>query len=165
MKKVAIIAIVVVLVVSTSAYLLTRKSPEVKPEPTSTPEVLGESVIEPSPTPTIKPIPTTTPETSVKGYGEMNESGTNTSFVMDIPVKGGKVTGTVSGYCEGNLEGVFDPRTDFIQGTLKGSCFKVPATGSFEGKVSLKTKMGSGTYKGKSLFLEKSGSWSLAIKP
>ena len=159
-------AIVALSVVSTSAYLLAKNGVETKPEPTSSPEVLGESVTpSPSPTSTAKPTPTATPEIVVKGYGEINNSGTSTSFVMDIPTGGGKVIGTVSGYCEGNLEGVFDPRTDFIQGTLKGNCFKVSATGNFEGKVSLKTKTGSGTYKGKSLFLEKSGNWNLTTKP
>ncbi len=160
MKKIVIIA-TVALVISTSAYLLTRKSTKIKSEPTSTPEVLGENIV-PSPTATIKLTPTETP---VKGYGQINEDGTNTTFVMDIPISGGKVTGTISGYCVGNLSGVFDPRTDFIQGTMKGSCFKIPAAGMFEGKVNLKSKMGSGTYEGKSATLTRSGPWNLVIKP
>lgn len=161
MKRI-IITLFVVIVASVSIGLLIRiKKTEVKTEISTTSETMG---IESVPTPEVQDAHEEVKPVVAKGYGEINENGTSTKFVLDIPVDGGSIKGSASGFCQGPIEGVYDPRTDFIQGTMKGDCFFVAATGTFDGKVVLKTKSGSGKYSGKSLDQSKSGAWSLVIK-
>lgn len=112
-------------------------------------------------TPTIKPKP----KKVIKGYGEISEYGNTTKFVMNIPETGGKISGTLTGFCHGTLEDVFDNRTGFIQGTMTGKCLLLNATGRFEGEIDLREKEGSGKYEGKAFVTKKNGNWKLVIKP
>ena len=156
-KKLLIISglILVVLVV----YFLFLKTT------TTEPETLAQSIItrlkQKTPSPSPIPIPE---EEVVNGFGEINENGTHTEFDMRIPVKGGRVTGTLTGFCEGTLEGSFDPRTDFVQGNMEGSCSKLSATGRFEGEIDLIERIGSGTYEGKAFVFTRSGFWDLTVE-
>ena len=169
-KKKILIALVSILATTfIGSYLLignreTQNSPEA-------PVVEGLAVEDKTstPTPTFSQDPATTEnftptkEVFVHGFGKISAEGANVTFEMNIPVDGGKVTGTLAGFCVGTLEGSFDPRTNFVQGTMEGVCKKLSATGRFEGEISLTEKVGFGTYEGKAFVFTKSGSWSLVI--
>ena len=103
----------------------------------------------------------------VKGTGVINLHGTVTNFEVNIPITGGSVNGTASGYCNGQIEGVFDSKTGFIHGSLSGSCVhegvKLPAVGTFKGNISINDKSGKGTFDGSATVYSRSGEWNLVI--
>lgn len=188
-KKILITFVSLIAITSIGSYLLarnrkTQESPQVpaveglavQNEITPTPSL----ALEPSPTPTPTPSPTpnplstSTPEPTatstpsnkeyVHGFGEMSIDGYSVKLEMDIPVDGGKVTGTLAGSCTGTLEGSFAANTSSVLGTFKGVCQQFTAAGMFEGEIDLTEKVGHGTYEGKVFIFSRSGDWDLVIE-
>ena len=155
MKKLLVIPVVALLVV---AYM-TYSSPEPDGQVKSVSDII--SVFQaPTPTPTTVLVPVE----EVRGLGEINRDGTHTDLELTIPVNGGKVTGTTTGFCETTIEGAFDPRTNFIQGKAKGICAGLPSSGRFEGEILLDEKTGSGIYLGTATVFKQSGVWDVVIE-
>ena len=98
------------------------------------------------------------------GTGKIEMEGQTVNFKMDIPVNGGEITGSASGFCSGSMKGAFDIRTNYIHGEMDGKCIGIPATGTFKGEIDLEKGIGSGNFEGKTLFITKSGSWSMIVE-
>ena len=61
---------------------------------------------------------------------------------ISFPLKGGEVTGSFSGDCDGNIKGTFaGGNGGVISGNAKGSCaFVLPASSEFSGTVNQTSK-------------------------
>jgi hypothetical protein len=108
------------------------------------------------------PLPSESPAGEAGWRGVISVDGTETYIYVSVPSKGGKITGSASGYCTGNIEGAFDSTTSFTHGTLSGTCASLPASGTFKGNIYLDKGMGNGTFEGQATVFSKSGSWTIS---
>jgi len=124
---------------------------------------------QPSPTSTPTSLPSSAPgeknETlQALGTGKIFMEGQTTDFSVNIPLNGGAISGSASGFCVGSISGAFDSATNFVHGELSGTCSGIESTGSFTGEIILSTKEGSGTFQGTGGGISKSGNWILNIR-
>ena len=111
------------------------------------------------------PTPTTTPKPILmKGFGSVTIEGASSNINMTFPKEGGAISGTVSGFCHGSISGTFEKSSSKTSGTLKGTCMLIPATGTFDGSISIDTKTGSGSLNGSGGQHTKSGTWKITIE-
>ncbi len=107
--------------------------------------------------------------TTVIAKGVYSTNGYTAGIALQIPINGGKITGTISNDCEGVVDGNYDSNTTSFQGNVKGTChiflISVDANASMNGKIDLSKSTGvmnfSATESGKNL----SGTIDLKLTP
>ena len=79
-------------------------------------------------------------EGTVTATGVYEYKGNAITATMNIPLKGGTVTGTVSGTCEGNFKGTYVDASGVISANMAGVCapffVNIPASANFTGSVN-----------------------------
>ena len=91
------------------------------------------------------------PEGSVTAVGSLSGDKGSLNFTLNIPLKGGAVTGSFDGDCDGTLKATFAGGNGgaITGGIGKGSCgFVLPASGNFTGTVNTTSKTATITGKG-----------------
>jgi hypothetical protein len=116
--------------------------------------------------PTPYPIDQKT-NTIVKATGLYSYKNYSITMSIDIPLQGGKVTGTVSGDCNGKVTGSFDGKNNGpISGDITGFCevtvVPVPAKATFQGVVNKDSKTVPISFSGSAAGLTHDGSMSLS---
>jgi|SRR3989344_5021355 len=115
---------------------------------------LGFTTINP-PTPTATPSPTnvrSAPRINIKVVykGTYTHLGQTSEVVLNVPSLGGEITGTVSGACNGPVEGKYSG--DKISGSANGNCkiagVDVGSTATYEGSIDTVLKKVSLSFKG-----------------
>ena len=108
-----------------------------------------------SPTPTATPLPTNVQSASrvnikITYKGTYTHLEQTSEVTLNIPSLGGDITGTVSGACNGPVEGKSSGST--ISGSANGSCkiagVDVGATTTYDGNVDTKLKKVTINFKG-----------------
>ena len=148
-------------------FLINKPHPEtVKEEEKIINEIAPQTTASPSSSITPSPLPTTIPSETPKptiGTGKIYMEGQTTNFSINIPVKGGAISGTANGFCNGSISGAFDSSTNFVHGELSGVCGGINSSGSFTGEITLSSSSGAGTFSGTGSGISKSGNWVLKI--
>ncbi len=103
-------------------------------------------------------------EGAVTATGVYSYKGYDVTITMNIPLSGGKVTGTVSGTCDGTVSGTFGGSGP-ISGTLSGACdpffVNIPAGATFNGSVNKAGKTVPISFAGKGGGITHDGSMTL----
>lgn len=105
--------------------------------------------------------------TTVQATGPYSYEGHSISMSINIPLQGGKVTGTVSGDCTGKVTGSYDGNNNgVISGNINGYCevtvIPVPAKATFQGTVNKESKTVPISFEGNAAGFTHSGSLSLS---
>jgi len=105
-------------------------------------------------------------EGSVVATGEYSYKDYSITVVANIPLKGGNVTGTVSGSCSGQVKGTYDGQNSgVISGKLMGSCdpffIKIPASAEYNGTVNKTARTVPIGFTGKGAGITHQGSMTL----
>lgn len=80
------------------------------------------------------------PEGAVIATGTYSFKDYSVNVSANIPLEGGKVTGSMTGTCSGRVKGTFDGQNNgVVSGTIVGSCspfiVNIPASAQFSGIV------------------------------
>lgn len=108
------------------------------------------------------------PEGSVTASGPYTYKDYTVTLTLHIPLDGGKVTGTISGACDGMVKNASFTGQDngTIAGKISGSCdpffVKVPASATFGGTVNKEGKVVPISFSGKGAGFTHDGSMSLS---
>ena len=164
MKKKLIIFLLIIFTLIGAGFLYTRLSKKEAVETLTQPQVTD--------TKTFSSLESqeSTVETNVvvnkiyNGNGRVTMDGQTAEFTMKIPEKDGKVTGLISGFCNGEMTGTYEEKTGYVRGTMKGKCAIFPAEGDFAGNIDIKNKVGSGDFVGSTLLIKKTGTWKLNLE-
>lgn len=126
-----------------------------KPSPSADSEnTLGVTTVS-SPTPSTTPAPTSvqsTPRVNVKIVykGTYTHLEQTSEVILNIPSLGGDITGTVSGACNGPVEGKYSGGK--LSGSSNGSCkiagVDIGSTATFDGNLDTKLKKVTINFKG-----------------
>mgnify|MGYP001599542599 CR=1 FL=1 len=115
--------------------------------------------------------PTPTQNTTVaiwKGTGNVVVDGKTTVIRMTMPKNRGAVSGTTTGYCQGNISGSYDKTANSVTGATNGSCthygIPISSTGTFAGSINLDAKNGSGTFSGTGGQYTRNGTWQIVLE-
>lgn len=108
-------------------------------------------------------------EGTVTATGTYSYKGYDVNITMNIPLKGGAVTGTVSGTCDGAVKATYNGQANGkISGTLSGVCspffVNIPSGGDFSGTVNKSGKTVPITFNGRGGGLDHTGSMTLTYK-
>lgn len=126
-----------------------------KPSPSVDSESTLDVATNSSPTPTIIPSPAnvqSTPRVNIKIVykGTYTHLGQTSEVILNIPSLGGDITGTVSGACNGPVEGKYSG--DKISGSANGSCkiagVDVDSTATYDGSIDTVLKKVNLSFKG-----------------
>ncbi len=84
-------------------------------------------------------------EGTVAATGVYTYKGHEVTITMNIPLKGGEVTGTVGGTCEGKVNGTYGGEPNgAISGSMSGVCapffINIPASAGYGGSVNKTAK-------------------------
>lgn len=95
--------------------------------------------------------------------GEFKGETHSVTLTLSFPLKGGDVTGSFSGDCDGTIKGSYaGGNGGVISGNAKGSCmFVLPASGNFSGTVNQTAKTVPVNGKGSVPGFSKEGSMTL----
>jgi hypothetical protein len=106
------------------------------------------------------------PEGSVTATGTYNYKDFSVSVTLQVPLKGGSVTGTVSGSCQGKAQGTYSGQDGgAITGTMTGSCnpfiINIPASATFGGPVNKGGKVIPVSFSGRGAGITHDGAMTL----
>ena len=106
-------------------------------------------------------------EGTVVATGVYEFKGNTVTITANIPLRGGEVTGTVSGTCDGIVKGTFSGKDHgVISGTMNGVCapffINIPSSAEFNGTVNKTAKTVPFSFNGRGGGLTKQDSMSLA---
>jgi len=106
-------------------------------------------------------------EGSVVATGVYEYKGYAVTVTANIPLEGGKVTGSMDGTCEGQLKGTYDGQPNGgISGTISGVCspffINIPASADYSGIVNKTSKTVPLSFTGRGGGITHKGSMSLS---
>jgi hypothetical protein len=108
-------------------------------------------------------------EGTVAATGTYEYKGYDVTITANIPLKGGAVTGTVSGTCEGQVKGTYNGQQGgAFTGKLSGVCapffVNIPAGADFSGSVNKTGKTAPISFNGGGGGFKHEGSMTLSYK-
>lgn len=107
------------------------------------------------------------PEGAVTATGTYSFKDYSVVVIAHIPLKGGGVTGAITGTCEGALKGTFSGENNgAFSGKITGACspffVNIPASANFSGTVNKDSKTAPIGFTGRGAGLTHEGSMSLS---
>ncbi len=108
------------------------------------------------------------PDGAVTATGTYTHKGYTVAVVMNIPLKGGSLTGSVSDTCDGNVRGTFVAGNGTVGGTMSGVCspffVNIPAGADYTGTLNKTTKTVTINFTGRGGGFSHSGTMTLVYK-